>query len=578
MRLWEEVDSDEAPIDEDSDQDEDVVEYRSEGSDTVQEDDSSDDDRSPVRTPAKIPRAAFYLGKNNTTKWNKHAPNQAVRTRSWNIISQLPGTRGIAKQAKSPFECWNLFINDEILDIIVEHTNFYIATKTQNYKRDRDCKETDKIEIKALIGLLYLSGLLKSSKLSVDEIWDRKGTGVEMFWLTMSKLRFLFLLRHLRFDDRTTREERKKTDKLAPIREVFDIFVSSCRKHYSISQNATIDEMLLGFRGRCGFRQYIPSKPNKYGLKLFSLVDSKMFYTLNLELYVGQQPAGPFQTNNDAMSIVVRLVAPISGTSRNLTTDNWFTSVPLVEHLLRYHKLTLVGTIRKNKREIPKEFVEVKHRPITSSMFGFGEHITIMSYVPKKGKNVLMISSLHNSDAIDPASGDKNKPEMITFYNGTKGGVDSVDQLCSLYDVARITRRWPMVIFFSLLNIAGINSQVVHVSNHPDPKSDLKRRIFLKQIALTLIDEHLQRRSYQKNVPETVRQRRQDVAGTSEASSNVEEIPEGTRKYCSGCKNKNKSRFYCQKCKSFVCLKHAKMLCFPCTNAILETNFHVEKV
>ncbi|KAH1016933.1 hypothetical protein HUJ05_007675 [Dendroctonus ponderosae] len=55
-------------------------------------------------------------------------------------------------------------------------------------------------------------------------MWDRKETGVEIFWLTMSKQRFLFLLKHLRFDDRTTREERNKTDKLAPIREVFDIF------------------------------------------------------------------------------------------------------------------------------------------------------------------------------------------------------------------------------------------------------------------------------------------------------------------------------------------------------------------
>lgn len=89
--------------------------------------------------------------------------------------------------------------------------------------------------------------------------------------------------------------------------------------------------MLLGFRGRCGFRQYIPSKPNKYGIKLFSLVDSKMFYTLNLELYVGQQHAGTFQANNDTRSIVVRLVAPISGTSRNFTTDNWFTSVLFAE-------------------------------------------------------------------------------------------------------------------------------------------------------------------------------------------------------------------------------------------------------
>ncbi|KAH1022293.1 hypothetical protein HUJ04_011715 [Dendroctonus ponderosae] len=68
MGLWEEVDSDEAPVDKDSDQADDVVECSSEGSDTVQEDDFSDDDRSPVRAPAKIPRAAFYLSKNNTTK------------------------------------------------------------------------------------------------------------------------------------------------------------------------------------------------------------------------------------------------------------------------------------------------------------------------------------------------------------------------------------------------------------------------------------------------------------------------------------------------------------------------------
>lgn len=82
-------------------------------------------------------------------------------------------------------------------------------------------------------------------------------------------------------------------------------------------------------------------------------------------------------------------------------------------------------------------------------MFGFGEHMTIMYYIPKKGKNVLIISSFHNSDAIDPASGDKNKPEMIT--NGTKGGIDSVDQLYSLYDAAQNTRRWPMGTFLPRL-------------------------------------------------------------------------------------------------------------------------------
>lgn len=42
----------------------------------------SNQDQDVAPTPAIILRAAFYLGRHNTTKWNKHAKNQAVRTRS----------------------------------------------------------------------------------------------------------------------------------------------------------------------------------------------------------------------------------------------------------------------------------------------------------------------------------------------------------------------------------------------------------------------------------------------------------------------------------------------------------------
>lgn len=79
---------------------------------------------------------------------------------------------------------------------------------------------------------------------------------------------------------------------------------------------------------------------------------------------------------NYALSIVERLVSPISGSSRNITADNWFTSISLVKKLLPNYKLTCVGTIRKNKRELPKEFTETKQRPITSSIFGYKENMT----------------------------------------------------------------------------------------------------------------------------------------------------------------------------------------------------------
>ncbi|GBP09953.1 hypothetical protein EVAR_70925_1 [Eumeta japonica] len=51
------------------------------------------------------------------------------------------------------------------------------------------------------------------------------------------------------------------------------------------------------------------------------------------------------------------------------------------------------------------------------------------------------ISTLHNDDRIDPTTGDNAKPEMITFYNKTKGGVDVVDRLIEEYSVARVSCR-----------------------------------------------------------------------------------------------------------------------------------------
>lgn len=87
----------------------------------------------------------------------------------------------------------------------------------------------------------------------------------------MSEDRFSFILRHLRFDGADTRLARKEIDKFTTIREIFQMFTSNCKKSYSVSEFTTIDEMLLAFRGRCSFRQYMPMKPNKYGLKVYGL-------------------------------------------------------------------------------------------------------------------------------------------------------------------------------------------------------------------------------------------------------------------------------------------------------------------
>ena len=70
---------------------------------------------------------------------------------------------------------------------------------------------------------------------------------------------------------------------------MWEKFIDNCRKHYAVGAFVTIHEQLIPFRGRCGFRQYIPSKPDKYGMKLFLLCDCLTGCTFNDMPYVGRQ-------------------------------------------------------------------------------------------------------------------------------------------------------------------------------------------------------------------------------------------------------------------------------------------------
>ena len=86
--------------------------------------------------------------------------------------------------------------------------------------------------------------------------------------------------------------------------------------------------------------------------------------------------------------------------------------------------------MKQNKREIPHEFKPARQRDENSSIFGFTKDLTLVSYVPKKNKSVVLLSSLHHDSAI---CSDSEKPEIIEFYNRTNGAVDLLDQMCARY-------------------------------------------------------------------------------------------------------------------------------------------------
>lgn len=558
--LLNEVESEENSANSDEEEFSDHENFSEHNSESEIEEDDSEVDQDDV-----IASSDVFIGKDNCTRWKKEKFRTNGRTPARNIISHLPGPRGAAKDVTTPINSLDIFIDKNMIEKIVTYTNVYVEKVSKNFLRERDAKKTSVTEIRALMGLLYLCGLHKSSHLNVRDLWATDGTGIGVFHTTMSYKRFLFLLRCLRFDNVLNREERRRYNKLAPVRDIFTTFITKCEESYCVGEYVTIDEKLAAFRGRCSFRQYIPNKPSKYGIKIFALVDARTFYTSSMEIYAGVQPEGQFKVSNRPEDIVKRLMKPLFKSGRNLTTDNWYTSYPLAKYLLK-EKITLVGTVRKDKREIPTNFKIPKRRPLHTSLFGFQKDATLVSYIPKKGRCVVLLSTMHTDDAIDSESGDKKKPEIITFYNLTKGAVDVVDEMEASYTTARKTNRWPMVIFFSMLNVAAINARIILLSKKEPPLQYKSRRLFLKDLSLCLIKEFVKERSEVLELPRNLHSACQKTCGLTEPVQKKAKL--STKGRCGLCpRNKDKkSSSVCIECNIFICKEHSSIVCKKCIN------------
>lgn len=172
--------------------------------------------------------------------------------------------------------------------------------------------------------------------------------GPALYHAVMSERRLCFLLRCLRFDDHTTREQRKENDKLAPIIKMWDLIISQCNSAYTPGVNITIDEQLLGFRGRCPLRIYISNKPAKYGIKVIMICDVEAKYMLGVNPYPGKHTKPP-QGMSLGHFVTLQLVEPYKHSNINITGDNWFTYMQLVNGLLQNYGMTYLGTLRLNK-------------------------------------------------------------------------------------------------------------------------------------------------------------------------------------------------------------------------------------
>jgi len=137
--------------------------------------------------------------------------------------------------------------------------------------------------------------------------------------------------------------------------------------------------------------------------------------------------------------------------------------------------------------------------------FDHANNFTLLSVAPKKNKRVVFLFTTHSEKKREEDTG---KEEINVFYNQENGGVDSHDQMCSLCTTARKTNRWPMRLFYGIIDSAAFNAFVIFTENVPNfgERKKEKRQKFLKELALALIIPHARQRFEVQQTPQDVKQ------------------------------------------------------------------------
>ena len=410
-----------------------------------------------------------FLGADGTI-WEED-PLVEGRRQAVNVMRAAGGLSAFGRRqcGQTALSNWHAFIDDQFLDTIVQCTNDKAHSLGANFVTDRQ-------ELVTFLGVSILIGVYKGRGEPVRAIWSET-EGRKCVSQFMLRTRFELLTKYLRFDLTNTRQTRRLQTKFAPMGSIFDMWEQKLSRPFIPYEYVTVDETLVPFRGRCSFKQYMPSKPAKYGLKFWCLCDAKTAYCLRMRPYLGTDH-GAVRTTGLGKTVVLDLTERLDA-GRTVVTDNFFTSLELLRDL-RGRNLGLVGTVRKNRRELPPEFT-TKRSEAGSSVFGFNVDATLVSYAPKKNKRVVLVSSEHSKEEIDATTG---KPEIILTYNKGKGGVDHLDQMCGTYTTRKRTTRWPKVVFQHMIDVTAYNSFVLWCEVTGSMRAN--RRQFLKKLGAEL--------------------------------------------------------------------------------------------
>ena len=242
----------------------------------------------------------------------------------------------------------NLLIEPDFYKLAAQQTNLYAI---QRGVRDTDWSETNETEIKSFVAINILMGIHQLPNL--EHYWSNDDrlqvAGIKKI---MSRNRFKKINQYFHISDNSQMPPPNSRDfdpfyKLAPL---LNMTSRTFHLRYRPHRELSIDEAIVGYKGRHTLKMYNPNKPQKWGFKVWQLADAHNWYVLSQTLYRGK-PREPLPYGQ-GYEVVTDLTAQYQWLRHHLYMDNLFTSVHLANTLLQ-RDTYMCGTIRANSIGLP---------------------------------------------------------------------------------------------------------------------------------------------------------------------------------------------------------------------------------
>ena len=302
-----------------------------------------------------------------------------------------------------------------------------------------------------------------------------------------------------------------ESDPLWKLRWYIDHLVKNFKDTYIPNEHVTVDKSMVKFKGRLAFRQYLPSKPTKWGVKVWSLCESSTGYTWNFQIYT-DRVAGQ-QEHGLSYRVVMQLTEDLQGSYMKVMMDNFYMGVELLE-ALRVRGLLACGTVHANRRGLPANLLTRNIR-LQRGEFRLAQKDDLMCSVWMDTKPVLILSNYHSPAArctverrnaqgvrgpvvVPKALGDYQVhmkgvrgpvvvPKALGDYQvhmkGVRGpvvvpkalgdyqvhmkGVDLCDQMTGYHLINHRSKKWWRRLYFYLQMVAVHNAYIVAKESNP---------------------------------------------------------------------------------------------------------------